>query len=44
MVPAGYMAKRIAKPADLHGASVVDVYSVSSHVSENFADYRLVEA
>lgn len=40
MIPVGYMAKRIcAKPEFLKASSVVDVYSVSSCVSDDFADY-----
>ena len=40
MRPIGYMYKRIAgAPAGLGAPHVVDVYSLSSHVSENFADY-----
>jgi hypothetical protein len=39
MVPAGYLAKRIQKPKGLDIGHVVDVYSVSDHVNDNFADY-----
>lgn len=40
MIPVGYMAKRISKKPDrLQAAQVVDVYSVSACVSEEFADY-----
>ena len=40
MVPAGYLAKRIAEsPAWLNAPQVFDIYSVSGCVSENFADY-----
>jgi hypothetical protein len=40
MIPAGYMAKRVAlRPDWIGSASVVDVFSVSGHVSEDFADY-----
>lgn len=40
MIPVGYMAKRISKSPDWLGAThVVDVYSVSGCVSEDFADY-----
>jgi hypothetical protein len=40
MIPAGYMRKKVrARPEGLQAAGVVDVYSVSSHVSEDFADY-----
>jgi hypothetical protein len=40
MIPAGYMAKRVAKKPDrLRAPHVVDIYSVSSCISEDFADY-----
>ena len=41
MVPIGYLAKRISKALDAFNLPerVVDVYSVSSCVSDNFADY-----
>jgi hypothetical protein len=40
MIPAGYMAKRVASRPDWLGApQVVDIYSVSGCVSKNFADY-----
>jgi len=40
MIPVGYMAKRVCeRPGFLHAPSVVDIYSVSSCVSEEFADY-----
>ena len=41
MIPAGYMAKRVSKkPEQLEVPdSVTDIYSVSSCISENFADY-----
>lgn len=40
MIPAGYMAKRVEKSTDWLGApNVDDIYSVSSCVSEDFADY-----
>jgi hypothetical protein len=39
MIPAGYMAKHVQKPKGFHADSVVDVYSVSSCVNEDFADY-----
>lgn len=40
MIPAGYMAKRVARCPDwLAAADVDDIYSVSSCISENFADY-----
>ncbi len=39
MVPAGYLAKRVKKPNGLGIDYVLDVYSVSDHVNDNFADY-----
>jgi hypothetical protein len=40
MLPAGYMAKRVRKRPDwLAATQVIDIYSVSSCHSENFADY-----
>ena len=40
MIPVGYLAKRISKAPDwLKAAGSDDVYSVSSCVSEDFADY-----
>ena len=40
MIPVGYMAKRIGpKPPWLNAPGVVDIYSVSSSSSEDFADY-----
>lgn len=41
MIPVGYMAKRIVQgtPEWMHALNVTDVYSVSSCVSEEFADY-----
>ncbi len=40
MNPAGYMAKRVEKSPDwLDAPNVDDIYSVSSCVSEDFADY-----
>jgi hypothetical protein len=40
MIPVGYMAKRVEKRPDfLQAAHVVDIYSVSGCVSEDFADY-----
>jgi len=40
MIPIGYMAKKIPqRPEWLKAPSVVDVYSVSSCVNEDFADY-----
>jgi hypothetical protein len=40
MIPLGYMAKRIcSKPEFLNAPAVVDIYSVSSCVNDDFADY-----
>lgn len=40
MIPVGYMAKRVyKKPHWLQAPQVVDVYSVSNCVSDDFADY-----
>lgn len=40
MIPVGYMAKRIDQTPDwLKAQQVIDVYSVSSCVNEDFADY-----
>ena len=39
VTPAGYMAKRVEKPKGFNVTQVTDVYSVSSHVNDNFADY-----
>lgn len=40
MIPVGYMAKRIYnRPEWLGVPNVVDIYSVSSCISEDFADY-----
>ena len=40
MIPVGYMAKRVTlKPDFLHDANIIDVYSVSGCVSDDFADY-----
>ncbi len=40
MIPAGYLAKRIAsRPDSIKSDRVIDVYSLSSHVSQDFADY-----
>jgi len=33
------MAKRVQTPAGFHADGVLDVYSVSSHVNDDFADY-----
>jgi hypothetical protein len=40
MIPAGYLAKRIVKsPDSLKTDRVKDIYSLSGHVSADFADY-----
>lgn len=40
MTPIGYMAKHVSQRPDwLHAPGVVDIFSVSSCSSENFADY-----
>jgi hypothetical protein len=40
MVPVGYMAKQVYKKPDwLKAPRVVDIFSVSGHVSKDFADY-----
>src|SRR5581483_7859188 len=39
LIPAGYMAKRIAASPGSLGPCVADIYSASSCVSEEFADY-----
>ncbi len=39
MTPAGYLAKRVRKPKGFHVERVVDVYSVSDCVNDDFADY-----
>ncbi len=40
MIPAGYMAKRVSlKPDWLKTTQVVDIFSVSSCISKDFADY-----
>lgn len=40
MIPCGYMAKRVSpRPRWLHAKQVVDVYSVSDCISNNFASY-----
>jgi hypothetical protein len=40
MIPAGYMAKRVSlKPDWLKATQVVDIFSVSSCISKDFADY-----
>lgn len=39
MIPAGYLAKRVQKPERFQIDNVVDVFSVSGCINENFADY-----
>ena len=40
MIPAGYMAKKIAKrPDSVTAENVIDIYSVSHCTSDNFANY-----
>jgi|SRR5580704_16145501 hypothetical protein len=40
MIPAGYMAKRVSKKPDwLRAKQVIDIYSVSGCMCEDFADY-----
>ena len=40
MIPVGYMAKQVvARPEWLQAQQVLDIYSVSGCISENFADY-----
>jgi hypothetical protein len=40
MIPVGYMAKRVARRPDWIGTpQVIDVYSVSDCVNDNFVDY-----
>ena len=40
MIPVGYLAKRVApKPEFLKAPQIVNIYSVSSCVSDDFADY-----
>jgi len=40
MIPAGYMAKRVCKKPDwLKATQVIDIYSISGCVCEDFADY-----
>ncbi len=40
MLPAGYMAKKVYQRTDwLKSPTVVDIFSISGCVSENFADY-----
>ncbi|NER79175.1 MAG: hypothetical protein F6K42_06250 [Leptolyngbya sp. SIO1D8] len=40
MIPVGYMAKRVRPSPDwLQATSVLDVYSVSACISDDFADY-----
>jgi len=40
MIPIGYMLKRVTNRPDwLKGSTVVDVYSLSNCISDDFADY-----
>jgi hypothetical protein len=40
MIPAGYMAKRVInRPKGFDHTDIVDIYSVSSCISKDFADY-----
>lgn len=40
MIPAGYMLKRVSpRPSWIKSAHVIDLFSVSSCISEDFADY-----
>jgi hypothetical protein len=40
MIPVGYLAKHVAmKPESLNAPQVVDIFSVSACISEDFADY-----
>lgn len=39
MTPAGYMAKRVKTPVGFHADGVLDVYSLSSCINDDFADY-----
>ena len=40
MIPAGYLAKRVApRPSWLEAPHVADIYSVSNCISDDFADY-----
>jgi hypothetical protein len=40
MIPLGFLYKRVAPaPAELQAVGVRDVYSLSGHISEDFADY-----
>jgi hypothetical protein len=39
MVPAGYLAKRVQTPKGFHIDGVLNVYSVSDCVNDDFADY-----
>ena len=42
MIPIGYMSKRVSKRPDyLRAPSVVDIYSVSDCIREDFADYTV---
>ena len=41
MIPVGYMAKHVCKKpgSSIQAAGVIDIYSVSGCVNDNFADY-----
>jgi len=39
MTPAGYMAKRVKTPVGFQADGVLDVYSLSSCINDDFADY-----
>jgi hypothetical protein len=39
MTPAGYMAKRVKIPEGFHFDGVLDIYSLSGCVNDDFADY-----
>lgn len=40
MIPIGYMAKRIvARPECMDAPAVVDIYSLSNHMNDDFCDY-----
>jgi hypothetical protein len=40
MIPVGYMAKRVCKkPGSIQAAGVIDIYSVSGCINDNFTDY-----
>jgi hypothetical protein len=43
MIPAGYLAKRVAmKPEWLDAEQVTDIYSISGRVSQDFVFVRLL--